>query len=315
VPLEIPHGWETYVYRFRLRATAVLPPAFARPLVLRIYASPEGVPRARREFAMQRHLHQRGHAVPEPLRFEADCDLFGGPFMLMERVPGKTLLDGLRHNWTRVLAVAGQLAEQQLRLHCLPVDGFPVPPGPFLDRRLGELEALVGTHGLDGLRRGLKWLHAHRPAARAPAVVVHLDFHPVNIMDPEGRAPVVLDWSEADVADPHADVATTILLLHAAPVEKAVLAERLIAPITRCVLIHRYLNLYRRRSPLDLRTLRYYLACAALRRLAVYGMWLHAGPQANGCKPSSLRHVEPGHVGTLREDFRHCTGVEAVLDL
>jgi aminoglycoside phosphotransferase (APT) family kinase protein len=287
----------------------------ARPLILRIYPSRQGVPRARREFAVQRHLHQRGQAVPEPLLIEEDCGLFGGPFMLIEHIPGQTLLAGLRHDWTCVLSVARQLAELHLRLHRLPVGGFPAPPGPFLDRRLRELEALADKHGLDGLRRGLNWLHAHRPAAQGPAAIVHLDFHLVNIMDPEGRAPVVLDWSEADIADPHADVATTILLIHSAPLEKAALAERLIAPLTRWVLIHRYLRVYRLHFPLDLRTLRYYLAWAALRRLAVYGMWLHAGPQANGCKPSSIRHVESRHVGILRECFGHWTGVEARLDV
>jgi aminoglycoside phosphotransferase (APT) family kinase protein len=314
-PDEIPHGWETYVYRFCLHAPGSLPPAFARPLILRIYASPQGLPRARREFAVQRHLHRRGQPVPEPLLIEEDCGLFGGPFLLMEHVPGRTLLDGLRRDWTRVLAVAGQLAEQHLRLHRLPVDGFPVPPGPFLDRRLDELESLTGTHELDGLRPGLDWLHAGRPAAPASVAIVHLDFHPVNIMDPEGREPTLLDWSEADVGDPHADVATTILLIHSAPLQNAVLAERLIAPVTRWALIRRYLRVYRQHVSLHLPTLRYYLACAALRRLAVYGMWLHAGPQANGCKPSSIRHVEPGHVGILRECFRHWTGVGVRLDV
>src|SRR5262249_47729438 len=38
-PDEIVHGWETYVYRFRLRAEGALPGPFDRPLVLRVYAS------------------------------------------------------------------------------------------------------------------------------------------------------------------------------------------------------------------------------------------------------------------------------------
>jgi aminoglycoside phosphotransferase (APT) family kinase protein len=312
-PAEVPHGWETYVYRFRLQAAGRLPASLARPLILRIYASPQGVPRARREFAVQRHLHLRGYGVPEPLLLEEDCTRFGGPFMLMECIPGETLLDGLRHDWTSVLKVARRLAEEHLCLHRLPVDGFPVPRERFLDRRIGELEALIGTYGLDGLCTGLEWLHAHRPAAPAAPTVVHLDFHLTNIMAPPGRDPVVLDWSEADVADPHADVAATVLLIHAAPVENVVLSERLIAPITRWALIRRYLRLYGRQRPLDVRTLRYYLACAALRRLGVYGMWLRAGPQANGCKPSSIRHLEPVHVGTLRECFRHWTAEEVEL--
>src|SRR5579885_1817012 len=64
-PEEIVHGWETYIYRFRLRGGR-LPAALDRPLILRIYASPQGVPRARREFAVQAHMHRAGHAVPEP---------------------------------------------------------------------------------------------------------------------------------------------------------------------------------------------------------------------------------------------------------
>ena len=87
----------------------------------------------------------------------------------------------------------------------------------------------------------------------------------------------MLDWSEADVGDPHADLAMTTLLLRYAPVEGLGPHERLMAPLTRWFLARRYRIVYRRCGPIDRDRLRYYLAWACLRRLATYGMWLRAG--------------------------------------
>jgi aminoglycoside phosphotransferase (APT) family kinase protein len=310
-PAEIPHGWETYVYRFRLRAGRALPRPFDRPLILRIYASPQGVPRARREFAIQQSMAHHGPAVPEPLLAEQDCDLFGGPFLIMEEVPGETLLDYLRRHNLHILWVARQLAEEHVGLHRRRAEDFPYRAGPFLERRLGELHKMVLAHGLTGLKEGLDWLRAHRPEEPARPAPLHLDFHPINLMVHPDRPTVVLDWSEADVGDRHADVATTVLLLRSAPLQGASLRERLLTPLTRWALARRYLRVYGSCLPLDRRVLRYYLAWAALRRLGVCGMWLREGPQCNGCKPSSIRLVKCGHVETLQDCFRRWTGVEA----
>jgi aminoglycoside phosphotransferase (APT) family kinase protein len=311
-PEEVPHGWETYIYRFRLRGEG-LPRPYGRRLVLRIYASPQGVPRARYEFACQQALCRAGYPVAEPLLVEEDCGLFGGPFLIMECLPGETLLDHLRRHNTHILGVARQLAEQQVRLHRLSPEDFPAPPGPFLERRLDELRGLVRDYGLEGLTAGLCWLRARRPEEPAAPCVLHLDYHPVNVLVHEARAPAVLDWNESDVGDRHADVATTVVLMHTAPVEGTCVRERLLAPLTRWVLIHRYLHVYRRRLGIDLHILRYYLAWTALRRLAIGGMWLRAGPQSYGCKPSAVHHLQTGYVERLQECFRRCTGIPVSL--
>lgn len=308
-PEEIPHGWETYIYCFRLRAPGRLPASFDRRLVLRIYSSPRGVPRARHEFACQHALFRAGQPVPEPLLVEEECGLFGGPFLLMEWLPGETLLDYLRGHNLHILWVAGQLADLHTRLHRLPADDFPAPPGPFLERRLDELRALRDDYGLDGLTAGLAWLRDRRPAEPSAPCVLHLDYHPINIMVHPGRPPAILDWSEADVGDRYADIATTMLLMSTAAVEGVSFRERLLTPLTRWVLVQRYLTVYTRRRGYDARRLRYYLAWAALRRLAICGMWLRAGPESNGCKPSALQHVRTGYVERLREAFRRWTGV------
>jgi aminoglycoside phosphotransferase (APT) family kinase protein len=308
-PALVPTGWEAYVYRFRLRTCASLPARFDRPLVLRLYAGPKGLPRARREFAAQLHAYRHGYPVPEPLLLEEESRHLGGPFIVMAHVPGQTLLERLRANWTRILAVPARLARVHARLHALPTAGFPSAGGPFLARQLDDLGRTLRTHDLGGLTAGLRWLDSHRPRESEPPSLLHLDFHPVNLVVREDGQCVALDWSEADVGDRHADLAMTTLLLDCAPVDGLGLHERLVAPFTRWLLRHRYQVVYRRCAPIDAGRLRYYLAWACLRRLATYGMWLRAGPLSNGSKPDALRRVTPGHVRQLAGYFAGLTGI------
>ncbi|HZT82445.1 MAG TPA: phosphotransferase [Gemmataceae bacterium] len=308
-PTPLTHGWEAHVHEFRLETFPLLPAAYQRRLILRIYQGAAGVPRARHEHAAQLRLHQLGYPVPRPLLLEEDCAVLGGPFLVMEWVPGDTLLERLRGRFRRFLAIADCLAEMHLRLHALPAAGFPAPAGDFLDRRLAELDQLVGGYRLEGLAPGLDWLHAHRPAPDGPPSILHLDFHLANLMAEEGRPPVVLDWGEADVGDPHADVAMTWVLFHTAPVALRTWREGVLAQPARWSMTRRYLLHYGKVRPLDDRRLRYYLAWAALRRLAVAGAWLRAGPQAQGFKASSARHLTPAHLADLCRCFRKGSGV------
>jgi aminoglycoside phosphotransferase (APT) family kinase protein len=43
--------------------------------------------------------------------------------------------------------------------------------------------------------------------------VIHMDFHPMNVMMSKMRGPVVIDWPNARRGDPLSDVATTYVLL------------------------------------------------------------------------------------------------------
>jgi aminoglycoside phosphotransferase (APT) family kinase protein len=255
------------------------------------------------------HLQTLGFPVPQPLLLEEDRRLLGGPVLLLRWVSGQTLLDFLRQRFIRIVSVPGILAELHAALHALPATNFPRPGDSFLDRRLDELSTMIHAHDLKGLTAGLNWLRCHIVTTSDRPSILHLDFHPVNIVVDDGHPQAVLDWSEADVGDRHADVAMTLVLMLTAPVSLTTWSERLLARPTRWCMVRRYRRAYQRKFQLDSARLRYYMAWAALRRLAICGMWRHSGPWTNGFKTTSLRFASPRHEHALRRCFQSATGL------
>jgi aminoglycoside phosphotransferase (APT) family kinase protein len=308
-PVQIPDGWETYTYRLRLQVSCGMPPKYCGPLNLRIYASPEGSRRAQSEFSIERHLRQLSYPVPEPLMLEETSGLFGGPFLVREHVLGPTLFQTLLRHPCRLWGAPAEMAAFHRRLHLLPAAAFPSENGPFLSRCLDEMQALIRDGSLNGLRPGLRWLCQRCPAPPELPCILHLDFHPLNLVCGPGPALIAIDWTEADIGDMHADVATTLMLMACCPAGQATLWEKLTLPVGRRLLSRRYLRAYRRLANLDVAKLRYYRGLAALRRLCRYGRWLRVGPEVTGSKPCSVRHLTPHHIRTLQKYFYKWTGV------
>src|SRR6266852_6877310 len=263
VPISNPDGWVTHTYTFQLEGPS-LPgfPASDRPLVLRTYCSPQGVPRALHEFEVQRHLHERGYPVPEPFLVEERCDLFGGPFLLMEQLTGTTLFKYLSFYWWMMWPRSAGMAAMQVRLHSLPIDGFPHPAGPYLPRTLEAIRGMIREYGLKGLLRGWEWLTANQPPSPVRPCILHLDYHPMNVLCGPFPKLAVLDWTEADVGDFHADVGTSLMLMRCCTAGEPNLWERCGLPLARALVIHWYLSSYHKRLPLDAGKLAYYRGLA-----------------------------------------------------
>jgi aminoglycoside phosphotransferase (APT) family kinase protein len=311
--VEICDGWEAYSYRFQLQAgRRRLPNLFAGPLMLRIYSSPHGLPRSRREFTLQQHLFARGYPVAEPVLLEESCAHFGGPFLIMHQIGGQCLFRCLLKRPWMLWGWPAQMARAHLQLHRLPIDGFPDPGGSLASRRLDEMRTIIDEYGLDELRPGLNWLTARRPPEPAVPHILHLDFHPLNLMLSRHGSLVVLDWPEAALGDIHADVGTTLALMDSICPEKA-WATRLAVRMGRSILRRRYLRAYRREQPLDDGKLAYYRAWATLRRLCWYGRWLAAGGEITGSKPCVVDRLAPAHSAGLARYFRRWTGVSVRL--
>ena len=99
-PNAIPDSWETYIYRLQFPDDLV-PAAFRGPLVLRVYDPLEGLPRLRRDFAIQRRLADLHYPVARPVMAEEDASFLGGPFLLMEWLEGEMLLHRIIRDYTR----------------------------------------------------------------------------------------------------------------------------------------------------------------------------------------------------------------------
>ena len=267
-------GFDTSIYAIRLRDA---PAIFAGPLVLRIMA-PHGDPgpRALRERAIQNTVASQGYPAPRVLAATTDPVPLGAPFLVMERLPGRVLVDAQR------LGMASVLVDAQLRLHALKaapllgaLDQEPGSGGRVtveFDGYLRSLEYRVARAELAGLKPVMSWLRSHRPSP-GPPVICHGDFHPRNLLVAAGQVTGVVDWPNALVADAELDVASTLNILRFVPADLAAPSSvtRALASVARPILIARYLRGYRRRRRLDPGRLAYYEVAAAMRALVQTG--------------------------------------------
>jgi Phosphotransferase enzyme family len=134
-----------------------------------------------KEAAVMRHLRSNGYPVPEV--FDAH-----GADLVLQRLNGVTMLVDLQSHPWRVHRHADSMVELHRRLVAVPVDGLAAPEG--------ELEIRF----------------------EPPEAIVHLDFHPDNVML-TADGPIVFDWTNAALGPAAADVAHAWIVAATSTVE------------------------------------------------------------------------------------------------
>ena len=95
-PTRMSGGYDATILRFSLHSA---PDPLSGPLVLRLFQANVDAQRAPREAAVQNALAELGYPAPRVFVTEARIEALGGPFIIMERVPGLPLgseFEGLR---------------------------------------------------------------------------------------------------------------------------------------------------------------------------------------------------------------------------
>jgi aminoglycoside phosphotransferase (APT) family kinase protein len=122
------------------------------------------------------------------------------PALLLEWCAGLPVADALQARPWDVVRVGRAFGRVQAAIHALRAPDslrqswidWPNPAEPALAARLRSLQH--GTHRL-----------------------LHLDYHPLNVLAERGRITAVLDWTNAHAGDPRADAARTVSILRCMP--------------------------------------------------------------------------------------------------
>ena len=160
-----------------------------------------------REFRLLEALAESSFPSPRPLLLDATGGIFGVPTIVMNRLPGRVLL-----NPRNVEDYIAQIARTLLDLHRLRVSGLEFLP----DQRdvVGETLAEGPPTADDPLQHevwdavvGL-WPRVRESGRAWPRALLHGDYWPGNTLWLRGRLVGLVDWAEPQLGDPAQDVAT-----------------------------------------------------------------------------------------------------------
>ncbi|HET7772164.1 MAG TPA: aminoglycoside phosphotransferase family protein [Chloroflexota bacterium] len=185
-------GWDTAIWRVE-RADG--------PAALRVFRPTQAASYAR-EVAAMAAARAQGLPVPEVL---AQGTWRERPVVLLEWCPGRTLAAALQERpWTAV-RLGRAFGETQARIHAVPAPPeLAAAPRAWMEWAGAEAVRLVPR------------LEAQAPS---PPRLLHLDYHPLNVLTDGARITAVLDWTNTRAGDPRADVARTHTILRVQPLE------------------------------------------------------------------------------------------------
>lgn len=240
------------------------------------------VERVAREFETLRLLERAGIAAPRPLLLDADGQYFGVPMLVQSFLPGKSSWPKRNSERWAVDLAWGLLAVHRTTPNRFDLSGLPrylraeiqagnarkheqlVSGDELMAEVLAALEADLGR---------IEWV--------VPCLV-HNDYHPGNTMWLRGKLVGIIDWSDAVLGDPRADVAQCrldLIVSHGVEIGAA------------------FVETYQRSAPARLPDLWYFDLHRGLRALLYYERWLV------GYHDAGLTHLTSEECGARLRSF------------
>lgn len=198
-------GWDTAMWRF--------PTADGAWHALRVFRRPGQAATARREQAALAAAAAGGVPVPH---VEAAGEWQGLPAVVLTWSPGERLVSAIQRRPWALWRLGLAFGQVQARIHALPAPPALKHGAPlYWLARAGAKEAAL-----------VERLLALRPSTDT---LVHLDYHPLNVLTDGRRITGVVDWANAAAGDRRADIAWTTFLLEVGPIPPGPLRPALAA--------------------------------------------------------------------------------------
>src|SRR6266571_2831379 len=157
------------------------------------------------EFKLLQLLQSVGVAAPMPYHLDQSGEIFSTPYVVIEYIEGKTEFAP-----SDVPDLILQLATHLSRIHAVDCSYLDVCFLPQQEKRYAEKLRKRPTNVDESIdeRHIRDVLESVWPLAqRNKSVLLHGDFWPGNILWKDGQLVAVIDWEDAALGDPLADVA------------------------------------------------------------------------------------------------------------
>ena len=171
-----------------------------------------------REAEVLRRLAPSPVPVPRVVGVERAASVLGAPFAVLEWIDAPHMGEpGARASFDAYAAMVARI--HALDWRALGLDRVLDAPAPapaerdWLERTAARLERFPGAADDPLLRRALAVLRERAPVA-AELALCHGDVNVFNYLVRDGEVVAVVDWEQARIGDPRADVAQLLALAH-----------------------------------------------------------------------------------------------------
>ena len=214
-PKRLSGGVFSEVYGFSLSSEGR-----RRQMVLRLYAAGTDPIQPKLEQAVQDGLAEAHFPAPRVILANSDPDRLGGMFVMMERLPGRGFLRGVRPDqfvpdfpklclrWPKVLL---EVAERLHKIDPAPVLAAAARGGietsqMTVRRHIEFVTANFEAFGDHRTKDALAWLSSNEPSPVDVPSIIHGDLWPANVLMQRGRLSGLVDWKMAGIGDPALDL-------------------------------------------------------------------------------------------------------------
>jgi aminoglycoside phosphotransferase (APT) family kinase protein len=230
------------------------------------------------EFKLLQLLHSEGLATPEPYYLDLSGEIFSTPYIVLEYIEGKsefapTDLGDLILQFATHLSRIHQVDCSRLDMSFLPQQAKKV--ADKLRARPANIGASVDESRIRDTLEAVWPIPQHNSS-----VLLHGDFWPGNIIWRDGQLVAIIDWEDAAIGDPLADVAN---------------GRREVLWAFGIDAMEHFTQQYQSLTGIDFTNLPYWDLCAALRTASQISSW--------GLDDATKKTMREGHRWFINQAF------------